>query len=63
MGFGVFSAQIRLISSVEMTMTEVKHRTLESNGIRLHVAEKGAGPAPGACHPYDPCNTAPLPLW
>jgi len=26
-------------------------------------AEKGAGPALGACHPYDPCNTALLPLW
>src|ERR1700737_395159 len=52
MGFGVFSVQIRLISSVEMTMTEVKHRTLESNGIRLHVAEKGAGPLVVLCHGF-----------
>src|SRR6202022_3090791 len=52
MGFGVFSPQIRLISSVEMTMTEVRHRTLESNGIRLHVAEKGAGPLVVLCHGF-----------
>jgi pimeloyl-ACP methyl ester carboxylesterase len=35
-----------------MTMTEVKHRTLESNGIRLHVAEKGAGPLVVLCHGF-----------
>jgi len=33
-------------------MTEVKHRTLQSNGIRMHVAEAGAGPLVVLCHGF-----------
>ena len=29
-------------------MTEVTHHTVEANGIRMHVAEQGAGPASAA---------------
>jgi hypothetical protein len=28
-------------------MSEIKHRTVETNGIRMHIAEQGAGPSPG----------------
>src|SRR3989449_2121857 len=31
-------------SSLETTVNEVKHRILETNGIRMHIAERGAGP-------------------
>ena len=27
-----------------MTLTEIKHRTIETNGIRMHIAEQGEGP-------------------
>lgn len=33
-------------------MTGVKHRTLETNGIRMHVAEQGAGPLVVLCHGF-----------
>ena len=33
-------------------MTEVKHRTLQSNGIRMHIAEAGAGPLVVLCHGF-----------
>jgi pimeloyl-ACP methyl ester carboxylesterase len=33
-------------------MTEVEHRTVEANGIRLHVAEAGAGPLVVCCHGF-----------
>jgi hypothetical protein len=29
---------------MDITMTEVKHRIVKTNGIRMHVAEQGAGP-------------------
>ena len=32
--------------------TEVTHRTVESNGIRMHVAEAGAGPLVLLCHGF-----------
>ena len=32
--------------------TEVRHRTVESNGIRMHVAEAGAGPLVLLCHGF-----------
>jgi pimeloyl-ACP methyl ester carboxylesterase len=37
---------------METTMTEVKHRTVETNGIRLHVAEEGTGPLVVLCHGF-----------
>jgi hypothetical protein len=33
-------------------MNGVKHRTLETNGIRMHVAEQGAGPLVVLCHGF-----------
>ena len=33
-------------------MTEVTHRTVETNGIRMHVAEAGAGPLVVLCHGF-----------
>ncbi|MGH7350117.1 MAG: alpha/beta fold hydrolase [Candidatus Rokuibacteriota bacterium] len=33
-------------------MSEVRHRTVETNGIRMHVAEQGAGPLVLLCHGF-----------
>ena len=33
-------------------MSEVRHRTVESNGIRMHVAEQGEGPLVLLCHGF-----------
>ena len=33
-------------------MTEIRHRTVETNGIRMHVAEQGAGPLVVLCHGF-----------
>jgi pimeloyl-ACP methyl ester carboxylesterase len=33
-------------------MNEVKHRIVETNGIRMHVAEQGAGPLVVLCHGF-----------
>ncbi len=33
-------------------MTEIKHRTIETNGIRLHLAEAGEGPLVLLCHGF-----------
>ena len=33
-------------------MTEVKHRTAETNGIRMHYAEQGTGPLVVLCHGF-----------
>jgi pimeloyl-ACP methyl ester carboxylesterase len=33
-------------------MTELKHRTIETNGIRMHVAEQGVGPLIVLCHGF-----------
>ena len=33
-------------------MTEVTHLTIETNGIRMHVAEQGAGPLVLLCHGF-----------
>src|SRR5271163_3383948 len=34
------------------TMTEIKHRFIETNGIRMHLAECGAGPLVVLCHGF-----------
>src|SRR5438034_9016407 len=31
-------------------MTAIRHRTVEANGIRMHVAEQGEGPLVVLCH-------------
>src|ERR671936_659387 len=33
-------------------MAEIRHRTVETNGIRMHVAEAGAGPLVVLCHGF-----------
>ena len=33
-------------------MTEITHRTIEANGIRIHLAEAGAGPLVLLCHGF-----------
>ena len=35
-----------------MALTETTHRTIETNGIRMHVAEQGAGPLVVLCHGF-----------
>ena len=36
-------------------MPEVTHRMIETNGIRLHVAEQGEGPLVILCHGFPEC--------
>src|ERR1700740_1897108 len=36
----------------ESTVSEIKHRTVETNGIRMHIAESGAGPLVVLCHGF-----------
>src|SRR5580658_10291272 len=42
-------------SWVDSVMPEVKHRMIETNGIRLHVAEQGEGPLIILCHGFPEC--------
>jgi len=42
-------------SSVDSAMPEVTHRMIETNGIRLHVAEQGKGPLIILCHGFPEC--------
>jgi pimeloyl-ACP methyl ester carboxylesterase len=42
-------------SWVDSAMPEVTHRMIETNGIRLHVAEQGAGPLVILCHGFPEC--------
>jgi pimeloyl-ACP methyl ester carboxylesterase len=35
-----------------LSMTELRHRTIETNGIRMHLAEQGAGPLVVLCHGF-----------
>jgi alpha-beta hydrolase superfamily lysophospholipase len=38
--------------SEAVTSANVSHRTIEANGIRLHIAEQGEGPAVLLCHGF-----------
>jgi pimeloyl-ACP methyl ester carboxylesterase len=42
-------------SWVDAAMPEVTHRMIETNGIRLHVAEQGEGPLIILCHGFPEC--------
>jgi pimeloyl-ACP methyl ester carboxylesterase len=42
-------------SWVDPAMPEVKHRMIETNGIRLHIAEQGDGPLVILCHGFPEC--------
>src|SRR5437899_11761164 len=33
-------------------MTDIQRRTIETNGIRMHIAEQGAGPLVVLCHGF-----------
>ena len=36
-------------------MTEITHRIVETNGIRMHIAEQGTGPLVLLCHGFPEC--------
>src|SRR5215469_259053 len=36
----------------EARMTDIQHRFIEANGIRMHIAEKGSGPLILMCHGF-----------
>jgi pimeloyl-ACP methyl ester carboxylesterase len=40
------------LSEASMTATAVTHRTIEANGIHLHIAEQGEGPLVVLCHGF-----------
>jgi pimeloyl-ACP methyl ester carboxylesterase len=42
-------------SWVDSAMPEVTHRMIETNGIRMHVAEQGSGPLVILCHGFREC--------
>src|SRR5215475_7195722 len=42
-------------SWVDAAMPEVTHRMIETNGVRLHVAEQGEGPLVILCHGFPEC--------
>jgi pimeloyl-ACP methyl ester carboxylesterase len=42
-------------SWADSAMPEVTHRMIETNGVRLHVAEQGEGPLVILCHGYPEC--------
>src|ERR1700751_3277823 len=42
-------------SWVDPVMPDVRHRMIETNGIRLHVAEQGEGPLVILCHGFPEC--------
>src|ERR1700722_519635 len=42
-------------SRLDSAMPEVTHRMIETNGIRLHVAEQGEGPLVILCHGFPEC--------
>jgi pimeloyl-ACP methyl ester carboxylesterase len=43
------------VSWVDPALPEVTHRMVETNGIRLHVAEQGEGPLVVLCHGFPEC--------
>ena len=36
-------------------MTKLKHRFIETNGIKMHIAEQGNGPLVVLCHGFPEC--------
>jgi pimeloyl-ACP methyl ester carboxylesterase len=40
---------------MEMIMAEATHRIVETNGIRMHIAEQGTGPTILLCHGFPEC--------
>jgi pimeloyl-ACP methyl ester carboxylesterase len=52
---GSSGARAEPSSCVDSAMPEVTHRMIETNGIRLHVAEQGSGPLVILCHGFPEC--------
>ncbi|MCG2637924.1 MULTISPECIES: alpha/beta fold hydrolase [Bradyrhizobium] len=52
---GLAAANAEPSSWVDPAMPEVKHRMIEANGIRLHIAEQGEGPLVILCHGFPEC--------
>jgi hypothetical protein len=44
---------LREFPAEETTMSEVKHRIVETSGIHMHLAEQGTGPLVVLCHGFD----------
>jgi pimeloyl-ACP methyl ester carboxylesterase len=42
-------------ATLEVTMSQVQHRVVETNGLRLHIAEQGAGSLVVLCHGFPEC--------
>jgi pimeloyl-ACP methyl ester carboxylesterase len=42
-------------SWVDPAMPEVRHRMIETNGIQIHIAERGTGPVVILCHGFPEC--------
>src|SRR6201993_3809416 len=40
------------VGKESIPMTELRHRTIETNGIKMHIAEQGAGPLVVLCHGF-----------
>jgi pimeloyl-ACP methyl ester carboxylesterase len=49
------SAGAEPTSWADPAMADIKHRMIETNGIRLHVAEQGEGPLVILCHGFPEC--------
>jgi pimeloyl-ACP methyl ester carboxylesterase len=47
--------RLRASTVREAAMDGVRHRTVEANGLRMHVAEQGAGPLVVLCHGFPEC--------
>jgi len=52
---GASGAGREATSWIDPAMPEVTHRMIETNGIRLHVAEQGEGPLVILCHGFPEC--------
>src|SRR5215468_1845184 len=46
------AAEAKIMHRLEAIMSELKHSTVETNGIRMHVAEQGSGPVVLFCHGF-----------
>src|SRR5215475_14198898 len=49
------AANAASVSSTDKATLGVTHRLIEANGIRIHVAEQGAGPLVILCHGFPEC--------
>src|SRR5262249_47428284 len=45
----------RIEAALEVMMGQVQHRVVETNGMRIHIAEQGVGPLVVLCHGFPEC--------